>query len=953
MATTVGIIFNEYDNTQYTIPTSTSTFPAMIGFATKGPIGVPMMLNSYKDFVDTFGKATSVKFSSIAAQDILTRTDNLLFIRVADSTASPSTTLIKNGKSSQSGRSIFNRKKDLLIGSQNYISQGVYRFKVEDCDNNYDPKDFYIRAPKDAKLSLNNILSQIEEQKAKTPGTYEIKLSQIQYTKMYSFNVKIGSSQQSPFNNPDASIFVGFLSGDKGESIYETIYRNIGKTNTICVLSVKRQQTPGNFVPYTETDVLNSGSYKLRLNINGIIRELNFVVDINDTIDIVVSKLNNLLAVYGVLCFSKFKKNSGGNVTDSEIAFVTKSKEASAYINIQGNIVQDSQGNLFASSTDLFVATPTYNTDNQIGKWDEVNYGSRNNFYVSQKTIIDSQTINYENLNYTVSYKQNTNSIVFETIDKGLGETIELSPASWGNYLLEENNGITPIGWIVGKINGQDEFGLATGKDALNRIYFESSLNTIDTPTISKVTGTNPVVNGDTFYKDFDDLMEGTTDEIGKIQVLDSDRDIIILKTRYTGSQTTNIKVRKYDLPLQNGGITPAIEVYENNYLKETFSDNLSLDYNEVDKRFDTIINQLPENGGSSYIQIQIVRGLNPISSDVEFPNGNYLIGQANSVFDTQLDSMGDPDDLNSYNFSVGTDGIPEDSTDLFEEWLQPDGELSNIEKYNFHLLTIPDNTTTEVQNAALKLANTRKDFFYLVDPPFGLNTEAVIDWHNGKGYERASQLNSQYGGVYHTWFKIYDSASKQYIWSPPSTLMAGKLISHDASVGCWMAPAGETNGKLTNVIDIEYSPKQTERDAMYTFYNRINPIIQYNSGLIVIMGEKTLYRENSALAKIHVVRTVIDIKKKLRSSLRSFLFLPNISSNWSKMSAIANSILQVYQQGGGILSYSVQIDSTTTPLELQQQDIAVMNIRIVPAGVLEQIEINLFLDGANQTLTT
>ena len=98
--------------------------------------------------------------------------------------------------------------------------------------------------------------------------------------------------------------------------------------------------------------------------------------------------------------------------------------------------------------------------------------------------------------------------------------------------------------------------------------------------------------------------------------------------------------------------------------------------------------------------------------------------------------------------------------------------------------------------------------------------------------------------------------------------------------------------GKIT-VGDIEYSPKLSERDDIYTWMNRVNPIIKFNDGRTIIYGEKLAFVKNSALAKIHTRRMLLDIKKQVRAALQSFLFMPNVSDIWNKAAGAINAILE------------------------------------------------------------
>jgi hypothetical protein len=549
--------------------------------------------------------------------------------------------------------------------------------------------------------------------------------------------------------------------------------------------------------------------------------------------------------------------------------------------------------------------------------------------------------------NIDVIYNVDTKSIIIYSPDAGQGQKIELVAAENGNFLLDASKAgsVTTLGSIV----GQQAVTIKVYRDVTDKQIVFESIGDMTPPTIG------PPAILESGYLDMiglqnqdgtwtNSLVNGITEKQGNQAVSANSRDMVVISSIQKGSDTTDIRIVKYSTtnPI-DGAVRFTIEIWEKGVLKETFSD-LKFTYQDVANRFDTIMNETPENGGSAIINIEIVKN-DYADPEIQFSNGEWYVGRPYGT-----NTIAKPVDIDAsaftmYDYMVGSNGIPEDGGDeLFEEALDINGELSNIELYNFHILITPDNISPVVQDAAIRLAEFRKDFFYLVDPPFGLSTQSVIDWHNGKAFGRGTAIDSTYAGLYWPWVKTYDSDNKRYAWVPPSTMMAAKLVNLDNTRGCWFAPAGETNGRFS-VGDIEYSARQSERDDLYTYYNRVNPIIKYNDGSIVIYGEKTLSRLNSSLTKIHTRRMVIDLKKKIRAQLRPFLFLPNIPSNWSKCAALINSILEVYKVGGGITYYRTTIDSTTTTAELMQQDIMSGKINIVPAGVIEQIELTISLD--------
>ena len=88
MATkTPGIYFSEIDNTEYRNPSAEiNTTVAIIGFAKKGPIGVPTEITTYNDYKTKFGTPIDGQYAGLAIRNVLSAGGTVLFTRVADTT---------------------------------------------------------------------------------------------------------------------------------------------------------------------------------------------------------------------------------------------------------------------------------------------------------------------------------------------------------------------------------------------------------------------------------------------------------------------------------------------------------------------------------------------------------------------------------------------------------------------------------------------------------------------------------------------------------------------------------------------------------------------------------------------------------------------------------------------------------------------------------------------------
>jgi hypothetical protein len=317
-----------------------------------------------------------------------------------------------------------------------------------------------------------------------------------------------------------------------------------------------------------------------------------------------------------------------------------------------------------------------------------------------------------------------------------------------------------------------------------------------------------------------------------------------------------------------------------------------------------------------------------------------------------------------------GSDGIPVyNSADYLASYIgvtapTPTGlqALSNPETTEFNVLMAPGAAFASVigtgaagGSGMLDIATKRGDCFVLVDPPFGLAgtnpsnaslnyASYVTAWHNGtingqpfstSAYPNApsAPLDSSYGAVFAPWVQVFDSYIKQTIWLPPSAFVAAALAYNDSVNGPWAIPAGYTRGKIAGIKG-EVTPSQADRDLMcgINTTNRANPITQfYNSGLLV-WGNRTLQRKQTALTNIHTRRMLLYAEKLVATTTQYLTFEPNDTTTWRKFTALVNPILARIASARGLETFKVICDATTNPPAQRQNK--TMNGKILIAAM-------------------
>jgi hypothetical protein len=307
---------------------------------------------------------------------------------------------------------------------------------------------------------------------------------------------------------------------------------------------------------------------------------------------------------------------------------------------------------------------------------------------------------------------------------------------------------------------------------------------------------------------------------------------------------------------------------------------------------------------------------------------------------------------FNTETFDGGANGIPADPA--FSSYLDSAiiGNPSlasgmyafeNPEVYDITLLVVPGNSSGAVIAQGLQLCEGRGDCLYIIDPPFGLRPQQVVDWHNGMLLsDLTAALNSSYGALYWSWTKIFDQFNSGEIFIPPSGFIAGVIARTSRVAEMWFAPAGLNRGRLLTALDLEYNPTQGERDLLYGYNNAVNPIVNFPQDGITVWGQRTLQRKDSALDRVNVRMLLIYLKKILIRTLRFFLFEPNDKFLRLLVTNTISPLLSDVMARRGLTAYKVVCDETNnTPERIDRNELWV-SVFLKPTRAAEFIVLNL-----------
>ncbi len=301
---------------------------------------------------------------------------------------------------------------------------------------------------------------------------------------------------------------------------------------------------------------------------------------------------------------------------------------------------------------------------------------------------------------------------------------------------------------------------------------------------------------------------------------------------------------------------------------------------------------------------------------------------------------------------SGGTDGIPVDP-DAQDDLVIGNATagtglytFSEPEQIDIDLVATPGRSSTAVVRALIDLCESyRQDALAIIDPPFGLTVNEIINWQNGVHPLNNTRLDTDFAALYYPWVEMTDTFNNIPVWVPPSGSVLAAICQSDAISGPWYAPAGLTRGVVPNINNVFSRPTLAERDLMYGNNNAINPIITYPDITgFVIWGQKTLQRTPTALDRVNVRRMLFYVEKSIKSIAKQYLFEPNNAATRSAFITACSQILTRLVSNNGAQDFVIKCDE-----ELNTSDVIARNelrarIGIIPVYAIEFIFIEFNL---------
>jgi len=264
---------------------------------------------------------------------------------------------------------------------------------------------------------------------------------------------------------------------------------------------------------------------------------------------------------------------------------------------------------------------------------------------------------------------------------------------------------------------------------------------------------------------------------------------------------------------------------------------------------------------------------------------------------------------------------------------------LSNKEAYLYNVIFAPgltsDAHSTQISNL-INNSQNRGDCLFVAD----LTTYNVNNIQDA--ITQAANRDSSYAASYFPWVRLVDPATGKNVWCPASTVIPGVYANSDKKSAPWFAPAGINRGGLSTVLRTQFKLTQADKDELYE--NNVNPLATLPRQGVVVFGQKTLQKQQSALDRINVRRLVIELKGYLRQVSEQIVFEQNTTSTRTSFIGKVTPYLETIQQKQGLYAFKVVMDDANNGPDVIDRNQLVGQIYIQPTKTAEFISLDFIL---------
>jgi hypothetical protein len=260
-------------------------------------------------------------------------------------------------------------------------------------------------------------------------------------------------------------------------------------------------------------------------------------------------------------------------------------------------------------------------------------------------------------------------------------------------------------------------------------------------------------------------------------------------------------------------------------------------------------------------------------------------------------------------------------------------GILTNKDEYKFNVLIAPGvGLDCSAASQLISTAEGRGDSIAIVGA--GIYGTSISSAANA-----AAGQSSNYAACYYPWVQLYSSGLGKAVWSPAPTVMGGVFAFNDQVGAEWFAPAGLNRGGVPSVLRAERKLSQSDRDTLYEA--NVNPLATFPGEGVVVFGQKTLQKKQTALDRVNVRRLLIALKDYIGQVGNNLVFEQNTNVTRNRFLAQVNPYLESVVQRQGLYAYKVVMDDSNNTPDVIDRNQLVGQIYIQPTKTAEFIILN------------
>lgn len=268
------------------------------------------------------------------------------------------------------------------------------------------------------------------------------------------------------------------------------------------------------------------------------------------------------------------------------------------------------------------------------------------------------------------------------------------------------------------------------------------------------------------------------------------------------------------------------------------------------------------------------------------------------------------PANVTAVQLTSGADGTTPVAADYVGSAAAKTGIYAMDDKSDFGMMAVPGISSTSLVQALIDYAESRKRFVAIPDMPAGTSISGAVTFV-------ATTVNrySSYAAIYYSWVKVMDAAgSGAKVTVPNSGFVCGVYSRTHVERGPWKSPAGGIDGALRGVVELEYSPTETDYDTLYPA--KINALQNVPGFGNCVMGNVTL-DPTGEFGEVGVRRSFLYVEEAIRQGIRFVQFEDNVASTWAKVVRVVRTFLREYWRDGGLQgskesdAFFVQCDNT------------------------------------------